>query len=82
MSKPKFERIFDIHGSSALDKCRYDYSSATLDLKLVNGNIYRYRNVDAYDFARFISAGSPGTVYNETIRRRKATKLRSPNSLF
>lgn len=56
--------------SRSLAAVGYDGMSRTLEVKFVNGSVYRYFDVPAGVFAALLSAESAGRYFNASIRTR------------
>jgi hypothetical protein len=56
--------------SSAIRSVGYDSASRELEVELVSGNIYLYRNVPPFMHEGLLAAKSKGTFFNKKIARR------------
>ena len=56
--------------SSVIRSVGYDAVSRELDVELLSGHIYRYRDVPPFLYEGFLASKSKGAFYNGKIARR------------
>lgn len=55
--------------SSNIESIGYDSSSATLEVRFLNGSIYQYYNVPAYVYIGLMNASSHGSYLDKHVKK-------------